>query len=239
MREVLSSGRRRNSSIYARKLMNFGRVRGIAAGLKGRSIKVVGAAVISFVSILCCAGISPAQQGTDARISRVRAESTDSVSFQVEVAKTQFAEKEDIPLSYLVENHGAKNVYLVVEPSPNVIVKDIWILELTSPVHMPNAHDPFNYDLIKIAPGKSYQGKFVIKAEKMLNDANYNFESAAIQVGFSYLFDVSNLKNCKQAEYTLPCLSELYNKSKPLTVGNLVIGRGGAKTRQGGISRSL
>lgn len=44
-------------------------------------------------------------------------------------------------------------------------------------------------------------------------------------LAIAYLFDISNLNGCNEAQNTLPCLNEIYNKSKPLRVGNLVVTR--------------
>jgi hypothetical protein len=78
---------------------------------------------------------------------------------------------------------------------------------------------------MQIGPGKTYKGKLLIKAKELAANLKYNFEIVAIQASFSYLFNTSELKGCKEAHYTLPCLSEVYNRSKTLTIGNLVVGR--------------
>jgi hypothetical protein len=160
----------------------------------------------------------------DVRVKRVSSDTEDLITFQISVAKTKFAPKEIIQVNYVVKNMGNKTVYLVTEPnSPTLLVKEIKIIEILSPVIYPNAHFRFNYDLIKIRPKKTYKGKLLVEPEKFLSKSNYTFEKTAIQVGFSYLFDVSELNDCKKVDYSLPCLTEVYEKSKSLTIGNLLI----------------
>ena len=85
------------------------------------------------------------------------------------------------------------------------------------------SHDPYNYDLIRIPPGTAHRGKLVIKAKWFMSNEKYDFTVAGIRVGFSYLFDISNLKGCKQEKYPLPCLRTLFDRSNALTIGNLVV----------------
>ena len=130
---------------------------------------------------------------------------------------------DDISLNYFVTNKSKKIVYLVIEPYSYVVVEDLSILRVVYPVSGIYDHEAFKYDLIKILPRKSYRGKLLIKAKHYLEDKNYDFSLARIQVGFSYLFDKSKLDGCTQATFVRPCFYELYVKSKSLTLGNLVV----------------
>ena len=198
------------------------RVAGQIKSVLGRRIVPVTSAALAVVATICL-WTTYAQTHPDAKVPRVRAETEDSLTFEISVAKTTFAHGENIYVNYVVKNRGGKSAYLVVETSPKLLFRETWILELAEPVVLPDDHDPYDYDLIKILPGETFSGKLPIKAEQILANGKYNFEVAGIRAGFSYLFDISNLKGCKEAEYRLPCLKELYDKSKSLTIGTLVI----------------
>lgn len=160
----------------------------------------------------------------EAKLTKLTAESEDLINFQVSVSKFNFKRGEDIILNYIITNKSKKNtVYLVNKPKSNVIVEDVAILRIIQPVERPSDHTVYDYDLIKILPQKSYKGKLTISAEFYLSNKDYSFEISEIQVGFSYLFDKTLLGDCKGALVARPCLTELYNKSKSLTLGNLVI----------------
>ncbi len=185
--------------------------------------------LIKFVAIvgfaMACSGTTIAQYHPDATVTKVSAETDDSIVFQISVGKKNYSEQEDIVVNYLVQNKSGRSVHLVTVPSPVARITEAFIVEFLDPIKGPNAHEQYDYELIKILPGKSYQGKLLIKA-KVLNDSTkYNFETVAIRASFSYLFDVSNLVDCKEATYSLPCLNEIYDKSKTLTAGNLVVKR--------------
>ncbi len=76
---------------------------------------------------------------------------------------------------------------------------------MLEPVRGVYDHVVYDYDFIKILSEKTYKGKLIIKAKYYLENKDYNFSVAEIQVGFSYLFDMTNLKDCKQATYVRPC----------------------------------
>ena len=154
---------------------------------------------------------------------KITTETEDLIDIQVSVSASTFRRGDDIPLNYFVTNKSNKAVYLVVEPDSYVMVKDLSILRVISPVRGVSDHEAYDYDLIRILPKKSYKGKLLIKAKYYLEDKNYDFSITRIQVGFSYLFNKSNLNGCKQVTYVLPCFYELYTKSKSLTIGDLVI----------------
>lgn len=185
--------------------------------------------LIKFVAIVAfamvCLGTTDAQTHPDAKVFIVSSETEDSIAFQISVEKKAYGREEDIDLSYVVKNRSGKNVYLILGPSSQLEIKELWIVELLEPVKTPNAHERYDYDLVEILPGKSYKGKLLIKAKELAANPKYDFGVVAIQAGFSYLFDISNLKGCKEAEYSLPCLSEVYKRSKTLTIGNLVVKR--------------
>jgi hypothetical protein len=159
----------------------------------------------------------------EARVTKVIAETEDKIFFQATVSKTIFKRGDNIPINYQVQNKGKKTIYLVTEPTSNVLVEDLSILRIVQPVVGADDHLPYNYDLIKLPPKKNYKGSLLIKASVYLENKKYDFSITEIQVGFSYLFDKSNLDGCKQATWTRPCLYELYKKSKSLTLGNLLV----------------
>ena len=160
----------------------------------------------------------------DVKVSKIRGETEDSIVFEIFVSKTKIKRGEDITVNYLVKNQSKKTIYFVTNPSsPTVRSHDIGVLKIYSQVIYPDAHFEYNYDLIKISPNKTYKNKLIIKAETYLSDKKYGFEDAAIQADFSYLFDISKLDGCKEADYSLPCLNEVYQNSKTLTLGNIVV----------------
>lgn len=181
--------------------------------------------IVLLVILTTCGLTKTLAQETDpeAKVTKVMAETEDGIFFQASVSKSLFQRGDNIPINYLVQNKGKKTIYLVTEPSSSVLIEDLSILRLVQPVIGADDHLPYNYDLIKIPPKKSYKGNLLIKANIYLENKNYDFSITEIQVGFSYLFDKTNLEDCKQATWTRPCLYELYKKSKSLTLGNLVI----------------
>jgi len=176
---------------------------------------------IAFTFLLAFAVCVSAQ---DVKVSKVNAETVDSIFFEMSVSQSKIKRGEDIRVKYAVTNKSNRNIYLIAEPfPPQVMINELWILRILSPVIYPDAHFQYKYDLIKILPKKTYKKSLVIKAQTYLSDTKYGFEDAAIQAEFSYLFDISNLNGCKEAEYSLPCLNEVYKNSRNLTIGNLVI----------------
>jgi len=181
--------------------------------------------IILFVILTTCGLTKTLAQGTDpeAKVTKVMAETGDEVFFQASVSKTIFQRGDNIPINYQVLNRGKKTIYLVIEPLSVVKIENLSTLRIVQPVIGADDHLPYNYDLIKIPPKKSYKGNLLIKADVYLENKKYDFSITEIQVGFSYLFDKTNLEDCKQATWTRPCLYDLYKKSKSLTIGNLLI----------------
>jgi hypothetical protein len=183
-------------------------------------------AVFGVVIILAFCGllrISAQSANSDTKVTKITADTEDLISFQVSIPKTIFLRGEDILIKYQVTNKSNKTVYLVTEPSPNVLIEDISTMRVVEPVSGVDDHIPYNYDLITIKPQKTFSGQLLISAKYYIQNKNYNFGIAEIQVGFSYLFDKQNLDGCKEVTFVRPCLKELNDKSKSLTVGNLVI----------------
>jgi hypothetical protein len=181
--------------------------------------------IILFVFLTICGLTKVVAQDADpeARVTKVMAETEDKIFFQVSVSKSIFQRGDNIPINYVVQNKGNKIIYLVIEPHSLVNIENLSTLRIVQPVIGADDHLPYNYDLIKIQPNRSYKGQLLIKASVYLENKKYDFSITEIQVGFSYLFDKSNLDGCKQATWTRPCLYELYKKSKSLTIGNLLI----------------
>lgn len=181
--------------------------------------------VFVLIAVTGCGLISTFAQDTfpEAKITKIATQTTDLIEVQITVPKDTFRRGDDIQLNYSVTNRSKKTVFLVVEADSYVIVEDLFILRLTQPVRGVYDHVIYDYDLIKILPQKTHKGKLIIKAKYYLENKDYDFSVAEIQAGFSYLFDKTNLEGCKQATYVRPCFFELYNKSKSLTLGNLVI----------------
>ena len=185
--------------------------------------------MIKFVAIAGLAMLflatTAAQEHDDARVTKVRAETEDSIAFEVSVGKKIYDKQEDIAVNYVVQNNSRRTIYLVTGPSTRIRFIGTFVVYLIEPVKGPNSHEAYDYELIKILPGRSYNGKLYVRAKTLIENKEYDFGVVNIQTGFAYLFDISNLGGCKENPHTLPCLSEIYNKSKPLTVGNLVVTR--------------
>lgn len=160
----------------------------------------------------------------DARVLTASSETGDSIAFQISAEKKVYRSDEDISVNYTVKNNSGKTVYLITGPSSQLSIKDS-LVEILQPVKTPNAHERYDYHFIEILPGRSYKGKLLIEIKKLAAGSKYNWELVTIQASFSYLLDVSGLKGCEDAEYTLPCLSQVDKESKTLTLGNLVVER--------------
>lgn len=159
----------------------------------------------------------------EAKIAKMIVETKDLIVIQISISKNTFILGDNIPINYQITNKSNKVVYLVVEPSPQVFIDENYVLELVQPVTLPDDHMPYDYDLVKIPPQKTYKGNLSIDAKSYLSNKKYDFEIAKIRVGFSYLFDKSNLEGCKKVTFVRPCLKALYDKSKSLTIGNLIV----------------
>lgn len=185
------------------------------------SLQIAKTVVIFFITI---SGLTLVEAQNESKVLAVSARTYDSILFQI-FAKENVVKGEDILLGYTVSNQGKKNIYLVIDPLfTNIKVKESWIFEVSEPVAGYDEHLPFNYQFIKIRPNKTYKGSIVISETFISTSGLENLSSATIRAGFSYLFDISKLGGCENAEYILPCLNELHDKSKSLTIGNLVIG---------------
>jgi hypothetical protein len=172
--------------------------------------------------VLVCAATVCGQDHPEAKLRRVTTETDDAIAFQISVRKFIYAENEDIDVDYVVQNNGRKTVYLVIEPV-DVRLTDEWMVELSDPVQLPDGHDRFLHKFVRIAPGKSYRGKRTITAKQLNDHPKYGFDVVEIRAKFSYLFDISDLEGCEQ--YGLPCLREVYDRSKAVTIGHLVVER--------------
>jgi hypothetical protein len=168
-------------------------------------------------------GITSARAQNEATISKISAVTNDSIEFQV-FGPPSVIKGSDIRLDYVVVNRGHRPTYLVTDPLfSDFKIRENWIFQLIQPVVGPDDHQPFNYEFIKIRPQGEYRGKIVLSKDVISTSGLQNLSSATIRIGFSYLFDISNFGGCKQATYRLPCLSDLYEKSKSLTIGNLIV----------------
>jgi hypothetical protein len=176
----------------------------------------------SWVSILFF-GLGSAFGQMTTPVTKIIATTADSIDFRISVAKAAFRRGDNITIDYAVTNMGNKPVYLVTEPSTNVKVESISILRLVQPVIGADDHLPYDYYLVRINPTRTYRGSLSLNSKYYLSDENYDFSTAQIQVGFSYLFDKSKLFGCDKTAHVLPCLLELSNKSKNLTIGNLMV----------------
>ncbi|MBX3299988.1 MAG: hypothetical protein KF736_11060 [Acidobacteria bacterium] len=162
-------------------------------------------------------------QNTDAKMTKLSVQTDDLITIEVTTLKNTLVRGDDIVINYRIANYNKKTIFLVSEPSQPIFINEDFIIELMKPVRLPDDHRVYDYDLIKISPQKVYKGNLIIKAKYYLENKDYDFSIAKIQVGFSYLFDKTNLEDCKQATYVRPCFFELYKKSKSLTLGNFVI----------------
>jgi hypothetical protein len=175
------------------------------------------------IAIIAFASVTFAQYPKDVTVFRASAETADAVVFQISTRKKVYAPDENIDVRFLVQNKGKKTIYLVINPATQMRISESWIVELPDPVEGPDAHIPYRYRMIKILPGKSYNGKRTVEAKKLQEHKKYGFNVVEIQVGFAYLFDISQLTACDQ--YSLPCLSEVWEKGRIVKLGNLIVER--------------
>lgn len=170
-------------------------------------------------------GLSNVQAQEKAKILKIASTTEDIVTFQISTPISEYKLGENIDVDYLVKNSSKRTVYLVIPKQPKLsALKDSEIIKVHSPARYPNEHlDEYNFKVVKILPKRDYQGRLELDGSKIQANKDYASESWQLQIGFSYLFDVSNLIGCGETDYHLPCLTELYNKSKSLSVGNIII----------------
>ena len=179
---------------------------------------------VAIICLITVVGLkSVYSQNTEAKIAKLSVQTDDLITIDVTTLKNALVRGDDIVIDYRITNKNRKTIFLVSEPSQPIFINEDFVIELMKPVRLPDDHRVYDYDLIKISPQKAYNGKLMIKSKYYLENKAYDFSVAEIQVGFSYLFDNTNLKDCKQATWTRPCLYELYERSKSLTLGNFVI----------------
>lgn len=171
---------------------------------------------------IACAATAFGQSAQGVRVLRVSSETADAISFQVSTRKGLYAENENIDVYYVVQNKSRKTVYLITNPATELRIPDSWIVELPDPIDFPDAHYPYRYRMIKLPPGKSYRGKRTIEAKKLNDHPKYGFNVVDIQIGFAYLFDITDLHEWR---YSLPCLSKVYEEARIVKLGNLVVER--------------
>jgi hypothetical protein len=168
-------------------------------------------------------GLTSVKAQNEATISKISVITADSVEFQV-FGPSSAIKGTDIRLDYVVLNKGSRPTYLVNDPLfSDFKIRENWIFQLIQPVAGPDDHQPFNYEFIKIRPRAEYRGKIVLSRDVISTSGLQNLSTATIRIGFSYLFDISAFRGCKEVTYRLPCLSDLYQKSKSLTIGDLVV----------------
>lgn len=155
-------------------------------------------------------------------VAEITASTGDLIRFQVIAPKS--AEKgRDVSVDYVVSNRSKRTVYLVTIPNDVIRVRESWIFEFVEPVVVPDDHLPFEYEFVPILPGGLYRGRFVLPHRFITSSGLEELSNLTIRFGFSYRLDRFKLKDCKTTTYVLPCLNEVYDKSKSLTVGNVVV----------------
>ncbi len=174
------------------------------------------------ICLLIICGVISAKAQNEPNVSEVSALTSDMVQIQIS-APQSVIKGNDIVINYVVSNKGKKNIYLVVETSSPSVRKEKLVFKFSEPAIGADEHLPFDYEFVKIRPNKKYNGRLVLSKNVISSSGLQNLSNAEIQVGFSYLFDISNLERCKQTTYRLPCVTELYEKSKSLAIGNLIV----------------
>lgn len=158
----------------------------------------------------------------EAGTSYIQLLSDDEILFQVNSRKPNHEIGENIIVDYVVRNKAKRSIYIIVESKVYLPkISSRWTLE-TRPPASGNPNEFIDYKLIKILAGKTFKGTLTITNDQIPKDLEYNDEVWEVRVGFSYLFNARALTNCSNI-YKLPCLSELFQKSKNLTIGNLVV----------------
>ena len=168
------------------------------------------------------------QYPKDAHLNKISCETADSIVFEMSVRKKIYAANEDIDVFYIVSNKSRKTVYLVTKPSEEVTIPDSWIAVLPAPIDSNDPHYPYLNKIQKILPGKSFTGKRTIKAKTLDAHPKYSFDVVEIQAGFAYLFDITDLEHCNEAEGSSSayvCKMELPRRSQVVNLGNLVVKR--------------
>lgn len=166
--------------------------------------------------------IALGQQDDGVTVMKVSSLTGDSIAFQMWVRKAAYTRDENIAIDYLVQNKGRKTIYLITKKEDETRIPDSWVVEVRDPIDVPDAHYPYRYRMIKILPGKGYRGKRTVEAKKLNEHRKYSFETAEIQVGFAYMFDITGLEECS---YSLPCLSKVSAEARVVNLGYLVVKR--------------
>lgn len=176
-----------------------------------------------FLAILLTLGIFVEAKGQgEAGITYIQSLTDDKILFQVSSQKPSYGIGENIIVNYVIRNKGDRPVYIIVESKvylPKIFTR--WTLE-TRPPASGHPNEFIDYRLIKISAGKALKGTLTVTNDQIPNDLEYNDEVWDVRVGFSYVFDAMALTNCSDA-YKLPCLSDIFRKSRNLSIGNLPI----------------
>lgn len=165
----------------------------------------------------------PSLGQTDAKVISASVSTSELVVFKIWVERVSFNRGDDIIVHYSVKNGGSRQIYLVQEPVPRVVIDDLWILDVLKPIYLPDKHQSFDYRFVRIPAKSEFKGKFSIAAKVYESNLAYEFEDAAIRVGFSYVLDVSPYKECEEPTLRLECLETLSETSYSLRVGYLVV----------------
>ncbi len=179
--------------------------------------------IAPIILLLLCAPVIA--NGDDlALVTKVTTETADQIVFQISVTNVDFRFTDDKLIRYSVTNNSRKPIYLIAATSERTIkVKDTSVLEIASPIVYPDAHLSFGYSFVEVKPGRSQHGNYTIPAERF-SSSDYNFEEAGIRWIFAYLLDLTDLRDCAKADYSLPCLTTVYERAKTVQVGDLRIG---------------
>ncbi|HMM81502.1 MAG TPA: hypothetical protein PKC65_15930 [Pyrinomonadaceae bacterium] len=172
--------------------------------------------------LLFCGALSETRAQHMAQIASVQTLTEDNVLFRIKPRKNNFDPGEAILIDYQIENKNKRSVYSIFESKIYLPKAEMrWLLK-TSPPAKGNPNEFIDYKLVKIAAGNTLNGTLVINNDQIARDIEYDAETWEVQLGFSYSFYASVMKNCS-SKYKLPCLTELFQKSKNLSMGNLVI----------------
>jgi len=160
--------------------------------------------------------------GQDAKVRKIVAETADNVSFTAWV-NAQFVKiGQDIIVNYKVENQSRKAIYLVRENRSEVIFEDDESIIFPGPLVLIGGHEAYDYSFIRVAPGKIYLSKFIIKAGKYPTETRYSEQVWKIYAGFGYVTDISGLRP-KEINDPAPYKSLLSQRIRLLALDGLII----------------
>jgi hypothetical protein len=136
----------------------------------------------------------------------------------VEPTRNKYELGDDVKLSFEVFNPGPKAIYLVRKEAPEFYLEDDHLI-IEVPQPLPINHGGFDYNFLKVSPGKKYKGTIRVPGNRISKSGLWR-----IDVGFGFVWDIAGLSPApKQIRDPAPLRSLLNSRISTVVLRGLTL----------------